>query len=98
MVILFSLTLTYPFKHTLLQMPFSDPLIHLFSFGTLMYFYCQAWKQNHIRIVLGVCLVILGIGLETLQASLWKGSFEFKDGFANTLGVGLGYFIGNLQK
>jgi hypothetical protein len=41
---------------------------------------------------------VLGIGLETRQTTLWGGQFEFEDGFANTLGVGLGYLFGNLQK
>jgi len=63
-----------------------------------MYCYCQSWKQNYIRIILGVCLVVLGIGLETQQTTLWGGQFEFEDGFANALGVGLGYLFVNLQK
>jgi len=41
---------------------------------------------------------VLGIGLETQQTNLWGGQFEFEDGFANTLGVGLGYLFVNLQK
>jgi glycopeptide antibiotics resistance protein len=97
-IIIFSLILPYPLKHTISLIPFGDPLVHIFSFGTLMYCYCRSWNQNHTRIILGGCLVVLGIGLEMQQTTLWDGPFEFEDGFANILGVGLGYLFVNLKK
>lgn len=97
-VIFFSLKFTYPFKYTISQIPYSDPLVHLFSFGALMYCFCQFFKQNHIRVIMGVGLVVLGIGLEILQSILWAGEFEFEDSFSNTLGVVLGYLFRNLGK
>ena len=97
-IIFFSLKLPYPLKHTISLIPYSDPSVHILSFGTLMYCYCRSWKQNHTRIILGGCLVVLGIGLEIQQTTLWGGTFEFEDGFANTLGVGLSYLYVNFKK
>jgi|GEM_PF-1493969 len=92
-MIFFSLNPTYFIKHIISRVPYSDPAMHIFSFGILMFCYCQAWKQNKIRMILAVCLLLFGLGLEILQVTLWGGAFEIEDSFANILGVGLGYLM-----
>jgi glycopeptide antibiotics resistance protein len=97
LIIYFSLNPAYPLKQAIINIPLGDQLIHLCAFGFLMYCFCQFWKQNPIRIILGAGLVFLGIGLETLQTTLGGKPFEFEDGFANTVGVGLGYLVSSFR-
>ena len=95
-VIYFSPNPAYPLKQSVADTPYGDPLIHLFSFGLLMYCFCLPWKQNHIRIFLGICFVLLGIGLEMLQ-TVGGGLFELGDTIANTAGVVIGYLFTKLH-
>jgi VanZ family protein len=90
-VVYFYLNPNYPLKQSVTNTFLGDKVIHLFSFGLLMYSFSLFVKQNRIRIVLGICLVLLGVGLEMLQAPMGGGQFEFADIIANTLGVVIGY-------
>lgn len=96
-VIYFSLNPAYPLKQSIENTPYGDPLIHLFSFGLLMYCFCLPWKQTRIRIFLGVCFVLLGVGLEMLQ-TVGGSLFEFGDATANTVGVVVGFVLVHLRK
>jgi glycopeptide antibiotics resistance protein len=92
-VIYFYLSPDYPLKQSVGNILLGDKIIHLFSFGILMYCFSMLWKQNHIRIILGVFFMMLGIGLELLQTPVGAGQFEFGDIIANTLGVVIGYLF-----
>jgi len=98
LIIYFSLNPTYPLKRTLAHIPFSDPTIHIISFGLLVYCFCLSWKQKKIQIFLVLGLIILSITLEILQALIGAVDFSFKDSIANTLGVGLGYLVASFWK
>jgi VanZ family protein len=97
-VIYFYLNPTFPIKQSVANTLLGDKLIHLFSFGLLMYCFCLIWKQNYIRIILGIFFIMLGVGLEMLQAPVGGGQFEFGDIIANTLGVAIGFFLTTLRK
>jgi glycopeptide antibiotics resistance protein len=92
-VVYFYLNPDYPMKQSIANTLLGDKIIHLFSFGLLMYSFSLFWKQGHIRILLGICFVLLGVGLEMLQAPMGGGQFEFGDIIANTFGVAIGYLF-----
>lgn len=92
-LVYFYLSPDYPLKQSVTNTLLGDKIIHLFSFGVLMYSFCLFLKQDRIRTVLGICLVLLGVGLEILQAPMGGGQFEFGDIVANTLGVAAGYLF-----
>jgi VanZ family protein len=97
-VIYFSLNPSYPLKRTISNIPFGDSIIHIFSFGLLMYCICLSWKQKKIQLILGFILMVLAIALEIKQAIMGGIDFEIGDSIANTLGIWTGYLLASLRK
>ena len=98
LIIYFSFNPSYPLKQAITELPFGDQFIHLSAFGLLMYCFCLSLEKKIIQFILGFSLMILGIGLETLQVYLTGRRFEFEDGFANILGVAMGYLVSCFRK
>jgi len=101
LIVYASTTFNYPFKRAIMHTGLGDELVHLLSYGLIMFCFCRSWKANRIQIIIGSGLIALGIGLESLQIAMGDDEsmkFEFNDIFANALGIVVGYVLASLKK
>lgn len=77
----------------------SDKLGHFISYFILMFWFSQLFKTSLLRAGYAVFFIILGIGLEIMQALGGVRYFEYADMFANSCGVLFAWLIsrGKLQ-
>lgn len=71
----------------------ADKYSHLLAYGTLMFWFAQAFPALSKRARIAMGLVLLGVCLEFVQR--WSGmrSFEIADMIANTCGVASGWAL-----
>ena len=72
----------------------SDKYGHVAGYGLLMFWLMQQYKSSRSRAAIGVGLMLLGIGLEVLQALGGYRNFERADMLADGIGVTLGWLAG----
>ena len=68
----------------------SDKLCHALAYFCLTFWFIQIYRQNRVRLAIGLAFVMMGIGLECLQGLTGYRSFEYADMAANTAGVACG--------
>lgn len=68
-----------------------DKLHHFIAYGTLMLWFAQAY-QGKTRLQLAFAFIALGVLIEFIQPITGR-EFSLLDMLANSIGVGLGYFI-----
>ena len=72
------------------DVPYSDKIGHLASYGLLMFWFCQLYTR---RIFFAAGFILMGVALEVIQGQLGYRSFEVADMLANALGVLLGWGV-----
>ena len=99
-IIYYSTTFDYPYKRTIIHTPLGDALVHILSFGLIMFCFCRSFKAKRTQIIIGSGLIALGMILEVLQVTLGNENikFGFDDMIANTLGITIGVFLARLKK
>ena len=70
------------------ELAYGDKLGHLAAYGLLMFWFAQLYAT---RVFYAAGFVLMGVGLEFLQARTGYRSYEVLDMAANTLGVLLGW-------
>lgn len=73
-------------------LPFSDKVVHAFSYGLLMLWFAGLYARNRHGWIALVVLT-LGLGLEIIQSQLSYRSFDPFDLLANALGVAVGFVL-----
>ena len=73
-----------------------DKFEHLFSYGVLMYWFCQLYAAARMRLAHAVAFVALGVAIEFAQRATGYRTFEYLDMLADALGVALGWTIAQL--
>lgn len=68
----------------------TDKLCHALAYFCLTFWFIQIYRQNLVRLAIGLAFVMMGIGLEYLQGLTGYRSFEYADMAANTVGVACG--------
>ena len=74
--------------------PFSDKLQHFTAYGALMFWYGQLYWGLKQRARFAASFVGMGILMEILQGMQGFRVFEYADMLANTLGVLIGWGLG----
>jgi VanZ family protein len=72
------------------DVPYSDKIGHLASYGVLMSWFCQLYRT---RIFYAAGFILMGVALEFVQRELGYRSYEVADMLANALGVLLGWGV-----
>ena len=67
-----------------------DKWLHLGAYGALMLWFAQVFRSPLARLMLGVALAALGVGVEYLQGMTATRQFDELDMLANSAGVLLG--------
>lgn len=75
------------------NIPESDKVGHVIAYGTLMFWFMQIAKQPQKRVAIAVLLVLLGVGLEFVQAHIPYRDFEVADMVADAIGVAIGWLV-----
>ena len=65
----------------------SDKAGHFLAYGTVMFWFCQAYAGLPTRLAFGAGFIAMGVALEYLQRAVGYHSFEFLDMVADALGV-----------
>lgn len=72
---------------------FNDKLAHAVVYGSLMGWFSQIFRHDLTRVICVVALILMGIGIEFLQAATPTRQFEVLDMVANTSGVVLAWAL-----
>ena len=64
---------------------------HVAAYAALMFMYVRMYETPRGRLLIGVTLVLMGIGLECAQGATSYRTFEYADMLANTIGVAVGW-------
>ena len=72
-----------------------DKAGHLLAYGLLMLWFVQVYPMGRRWWHLAAGFMAMGVLLELLQGWLGHRSFEYADMLANSLGVVLGWLLGN---
>jgi glycopeptide antibiotics resistance protein len=64
---------------------------HVAAYAALMFMFARMYATSRGRVLIGVTLVLIGIGLECAQGATSYRTFEYADILANTIGVMLGW-------
>ena len=64
---------------------------HVAAYAALMFMFTRMYATPRGRLLVGVTLVLIGIGLECAQGATSYRTFEYADILANTIGVVLGW-------
>lgn len=75
------------------QFMLNDKLLHVAVYGCLMGWFAQIFRNDLTRILLAVGFVLMGVGMEYIQATVPTRQFEFLDMIANTCGVVLAWAL-----
>lgn len=67
-----------------------DKINHLIAYGVLTGWFGQLYLQRQSRIVIAICLALLGVLMEVLQGITSYRFFDLLDACANILGVLIG--------
>ncbi|HZZ92512.1 MAG TPA: hypothetical protein VFE23_08115 [Usitatibacter sp.] len=68
---------------------------HILAYAWCMLWFAQIWKDLRHRLVIALCLVVMGIGLEFVQDVLpWHRDFAVSDMVDDAIGVGIGFALG----
>jgi hypothetical protein len=68
---------------------------HIIAYTWCMLWFCQIWRDAMHRLVITLCLIVLGIGLEFVQEVLpWHRDFAVADMVDDAIGVGIGFALG----
>jgi VanZ family protein len=70
-----------------------DKYGHMAGYGLLMFWLMQLYKGGRSRLLIGLGLALLGIGLEVLQAYTGYRTFERGDMLADGIGIALGWLV-----
>ena len=73
---------------------YSDKLAHLLAYGGMGFLAYMSVDSAKKRFYLFLLVISLGVVLEFIQSYIPGRSASFLDIVANTLGAGLGYFLG----
>ncbi len=71
----------------------ADKLVHLASYGILMFWWAQLYTASRERVRLAIALVLLGILIEWLQGFTPTRQSDVLDALANTCGILLGWWL-----
>ena len=74
-------------------MQHADKLVHLASYGILMFWWAQLYTVSRERVRLAIALVLLGIIIEWLQGFTPTRQSDVLDALANTIGILLGWLL-----
>jgi len=78
-----------PIGQVLLQ----DKLMHLLGYAFLMGWFAQIFQHSITKLLIGIALALMGVGVEYLQSMVPSRQFEFTDMLANTAGVLLAWLL-----
>jgi len=70
-----------------------DKVRHFIAYFILMFWFCQLYTENRMRIFYLLFLILMGVALEILQGLGGVRYFEYYDMLANTLGVVLALYL-----
>lgn len=70
-----------------------DKLFHTLAYFCLMFWFMQIYHATRQKLVFGLFFVVVGVGLEIIQAYTPERYFEVADMLANTAGVVLAYLL-----
>jgi VanZ family protein len=74
-------------------MQHADKLVHLASYGILMFWWAQLYIASRERVRLAIALVLLGFLIEWLQGFTPTRQSDVLDALANTCGILLGWWL-----
>ena len=79
-------------SRTIVQIPGDDGgrYGHFAAYAALMFMFSRIYATTRWRLTIGATLVLIGAGLEFVQASTGYRTFEYADIVANAIGVALG--------
>jgi VanZ family protein len=75
------------------QIPFVDKFAHFMAYGWIMLWFGCIYEPGGKYLLLGSCLILLGVALELLQGASGYRSMEVQDASANALGVAVGWLL-----
>ena len=71
----------------------SDKILHGVVYAGLMGWFAQIFRHDLMRLILVICFIALGIGIEFLQALTPSRQFDVWDMIANTSGIVLAWAL-----
>jgi len=71
----------------------SDKAGHLLAYGLVMFWFAQLYAARAARIGYAALFVLMGVGLEFVQAQLGYRTYEVFDMLANSAGVLVGWAL-----
>lgn len=83
------ITLPIPIRSIMLQ----DKLLHTIAYASLMGWFSQIYRHDLTRLLLVAGLIVMGIGVEFLQALTPTRQFDPMDMVANTSGIVLSWAL-----
>ena len=69
----------------------SDKVGHFIAYGSLMFWFCQLYRNARTRVAYAAGFIAMGIAIEFVQGATGYRSFEVMDMVADAMGVLLGW-------
>ena len=73
-----------------------DKIGHMFSYGVLMFWFCQLYAAPRTRLAHAAAFAAMGVAIEFAQRATGYRTFEYLDMLADATGIALGWAIAHL--
>ena len=73
------------------QIRVSDKTLHFVAYWGVCLWWLQVFKGRWVGLIITLCAICLGIGLEIAQSFHPMRHMDYRDAIANSIGAGLGY-------